>query len=139
MSPHSNDLLPRSVGFGTHVLPALGYAGALFYWGLIHIGALPEVGFVATDKLLHALAFGGLALLVARAVHWLRPGIPLAKKLWLGCAGSSFLGLLLEVCQAFTAYRSADLLDWVADTVGALLALGLAFTLFAWMPRRAHG
>jgi VanZ family protein len=117
----------------------LGYASALFYGGLIRIGALPEVGFVATDKLLHASAFGGLALLLARADHWLRPSATLARKLWLGCAGSSLLGLLLEVCQAFTSYRSADALDWLADTVGALLAVGLAYALFACIPRRAHG
>jgi len=123
----------------THVLPALGYASAIFYGGLIRIGVLPEVGFVATDKLLHALAFGGLALLLARAAHWFRPSEALAKKLWVGAAVSSLLGLLLEVCQAFTVYRSADALDWLADTVGALLALGLAFAVFAWIPRRAHG
>lgn len=137
--PHTHGSSLRSVGFVTHVLPAASYASALFYGGLIRIGVLPEVGFVATDKLLHALAFGGLALLLARAAHWLRPREPLAKKLWLGGAGSSFLGLLLEVCQAFTAYRSADALDWLADTVGALLAIGLAFAVFAWIPRRAHG
>lgn len=139
MPSRTNGLLPRSVSFVTHVLPAVSYAGALFYGGLIRIGALPEVGFVATDKLLHALAFGGLALLLARAAHWLFPSWPLSRKLWLGCAGSSLFGLLLEVCQAFTAYRSADPLDWLADTVGALLALGLALVLLAWVPRRAHG
>jgi len=117
----------------------LGYASAIFYGGLIRMGALPEVGFVATDKLLHALAFAGLALLLARAAHWLRPSATLAQKLWSGCAGSSLLGLFLEACQAFTTYRSADALDWLADTIGAMLAIGLAFTLFAWSPRRAHG
>jgi len=46
---------------------------------------------------------------------------------------------MLEVCQAFTAYRSADIWDWIADTVGALLAIGVAFVIFAWVPRRVHG
>ena len=139
MPPDANEPLHRPIAFATHVLPALGYASALFYAGLVQLGPLPEVGFVASDKLLHALAFGGLALLLARAVHWLRPAAALAKKLWLGCAGASLLGMLLEVCQAFTAYRSADLEDWLADSVGALLALGLAFALLALSPRRAHG
>jgi VanZ family protein len=121
------------------VLPAVAYASALFYGGLIRIGAMPEVGFVATDKLLHALAFGGLALLLARAAHFLQPSATLAKKLLRGGVGSSLLGLMLEVCQAFTAYRSADIWDWIADTVGALLAIGVAFVIFAWVPRRVHG
>jgi VanZ family protein len=129
----------RPLDFATHVLPAGVYACGIFYAGLVRMGALPEVGFVAIDKLLHALVFGGLSLLLARLVHYFRARVSLAKKLWLGGAGSSLLGLLLELCQSFTAYRSADALDWLADTVGALLAIGLAFVLFARFPRRAHG
>jgi VanZ family protein len=121
------------------VLPAAGYASVVFYTGLIKLGPLPEGRVIATDKLLHAVAFGALALLIARAAHWYRPRATLARKLGLGGFGSSALGMLLEVCQAFTTYRSADILDWVADTVGALLALGLAFAFFFWVPRRVHG
>ena len=139
MPPDANEPPPRPLAFATHVLPAGAYASAIFYGGLIRIGALPEVGFVASDKLLHALAFGGLALLLARAVHWFHAHLSLAKKLLFGAAGSSFLGLLLELSQALTVYRSADIWDWLADTAGALLAAGLVFMLFAWVPRRAHG
>ncbi|HYQ41398.1 MAG TPA: VanZ family protein [Polyangiaceae bacterium] len=140
MPPEANDLLNRPLSFATHVFPALGYAGAVFYGGLIRLGPLPEVtGWVASDKLLHALAFGGLALLLARALHWLRPHLTLARKLWVGLAGSSLLGLLLELCQAFTPYRSSDAWDWIADSVGALLAIGLALLFLIWIPRRAHG
>ena len=139
MPPDSNELPPSPFTFATHVLPAALYSSAIFYGGLIRIGALPEVGFVASDKLLHALAFGGLALLVARAAHWFRPQLSLVKKLLCGCVGSSLLGLLLELCQALTVYRSADVWDWLADTLGALLAIGAALLLLAWVPRRAHG
>jgi len=135
----ASDSAPRVASFGTQVLPAIAYASAIFYGGLIRLGELPEVGFVATDKLLHALAFGGLSLLLARAAHWLRPAIPLSKKLMLGGVGSSLLGLVLELCQSLTVYRSADPWDWFADTLGAVLAIGLAFGLLAWVPRRAPG
>jgi len=136
---HVGETSPRPLGFATHVLPALSYAGVIFYTGLIRIGALPEVGFVATDKLLHALVFGGLVPLLARAAHWLRPDQTHARKVWLGGVGASLIGLVLEVCQAFTDYRSADVMDWFADTVGALLAVGLVLAFFAWISRRAHG
>ena len=139
MPPDRNELPPSPLTFATHVLPAALYSSVIFYGGLIRIGALPEVGFVASDKLLHALAFGGLALLVARAAHWFRPQLSLVKKLLCGCVGSSLLGLLLELCQALTVYRSADVWDWLADTLGALLAIGAALLLLAWVPRRAHG
>jgi VanZ family protein len=133
------ELPNRPLAFATHVLPALAYASVIFYAGLVRMGELPEVGFIATDKLLHALVFGGLSLLLARTVHYFRAGFSLAKKLGLGCVGASLLGLLLEVFQSFTRYRSADFWDWFADTVGALLAVGLAFAFFAFFPRRAHG
>jgi VanZ family protein len=137
--PDTNEPAHRPLTFATHVLPASAYVSLIFYGGLIRIGALPEVGFVASDKLLHALAFGGLALLLARAAHWFRPRLSQAKKLLFGAAGSSLLGLLLELCQALTVYRSADIWDWIADTLGALLACALAHVLFAWVPRREHG
>jgi VanZ family protein len=128
----------RRLAFASQVLPAIAYTLALFYGGLIRLGALPEVGFVPTDKLLHALAFGGLAALLARAMHWLRPTTTLRSKLFLAALGSSCLGLLLEICQAFTVYRSADPWDWVADTVGATLAAA-ALLVIAPRLRPANG
>ncbi len=122
----------RRLAFASQVLPALAYTSAIFYGGLIRLGALPEVGFVATDKLLHALAFGGLAALLARAAHWLLPGFGMRRKVLVGALGSSFLGLLLEICQAFTSYRSADPLDWLADTIGAIV---MVLALLAIVPR----
>ena len=136
---HANEFAHRPTAFATHVLPAAVYASAIFYGGLIRLAALPEVGFIATDKLLHALVFGGLALLLARALHFLRPKTSLSKKLALGCAAASLIGLLLEVCQSCTLYRSGDPWDWLADTVGALLANGVAFGVLAWRPRREDG
>ncbi|MEO6601219.1 MAG: VanZ family protein [Polyangiaceae bacterium] len=131
----------RRVAFATQVVPAVAYLSVVFYAGLIRLPELPEVGFVATDKLLHTLVFGGLALLLARAWHWAKPGTALGRKLAFGAFGSSLLGLLLELCQAFVSYRSADVWDWVADTFGALLAVGSARLLWlAWQAwQRARG
>ena len=129
----------RPLSFAVNVLPALLYAAAIFYGGLIRMGALPQVGFVATDKLLHASAFAGLALLLARASHWVWPASPLRTILFRGAFGASAAGLLLELCQAFTPYRSADPWVWVADTIGALLAVAVGFAVLKWVPRRAHG
>ena len=130
----------RRIAFLTQVAPALAYAGFVFYAGLIRMGALPEVGFVATDKLLHTLVFGGLAVLLARSLHWLKPALSVGGKLALGAIGSSLLGFLLELCQALVPYRSSDVWDWVADTLGAVLATGLAFLIWRywWKARGEH-
>ena len=124
---------PRAFSF--QVLPAVTYAAAIFYGGLIRMRALPEVGFVPTDKLLHAAVFGGLALLIARAVRFWRTRASLWTCLWLGALGASLLGALLEVCQLFVPYRSADPLDWLADTVGAALAAGALLALARFIPK----
>ena len=140
MSAAEEPVLPsRNLAFATQVVPAAAYAGAIFYAGLIHMGELPELGFVPTDKLLHAVVFGGLALLLARAAHWLRPLVSLRKTLLFSAWGASLLGLFLELCQAFVPYRSADGWDWVADTIGAMLASGIAFAVLLWRARRSPG
>ena len=125
----------RSLSFATQVAPAVLYTAAIFYGGLIRMRELPQVGVVPTDKLLHAAVFGGLALLLARAVRFSVAHAPLL----VGAFGASALGALLEICQAFVPYRSADLWDWVADTVGAALAVGVWFAGSRLLPRHADG
>ena len=129
----------RSLAFSLQVLPAVAYAAAIFYGGLTRMRELPELGFVPTDKLLHAAVFGGLAVLLARAVRFSVAYISTAKCLWLGALGSSLVGALLEVCQAFVPYRSADVLDWVADSVGAALAVSALLALLRLVPKRVEG
>lgn len=129
----------RSWAFATQVLPSILYSGAIFYGGLIRLAELPPVGFMATDKLLHLFAFGGLAILLARSGHFFRPLASVYVKLICGALGASFLGLLLELCQATVSYRSADAWDWVADTVGALLAVASASLLLRCLPRPSDG
>jgi VanZ family protein len=115
----------RPSSFAIQLGPAVLYIGAIFYGGLIRMRALPEVGFVPTDKLLHAVAFGGLAFLLFRAAVFGMPRAATRTQLSFAALGASAVGALLEVCQAFVPYRSADVLDWVADTVGAALAVAL--------------
>ena len=81
---------------------------------------LPETppGF---DKLEHALAFFALA---ASAVQLYR-----VRALWAVAAGLLALGIAIELAQhAFTATRSMDPRDVLADGVGIALGCGLALT-----------
>jgi VanZ family protein len=75
-----------------------------------------------SDKTLHCIAFGILAWLACRAFRYCSPEAP-ARALGLGFASSVALGGALELWQAFLPYRSAELLDFVADAVGALIAV----------------
>ncbi len=76
------------------------------------------------DKIEHALAFFVLA---ACAVQLFNPG----RALLGAAAGLVLLGVGIEFAQAvFTADRSADPLDALADSAGVLL--GLATALSPW-------
>jgi VanZ family protein len=114
------ELWRKPRGFAVDVAPALLYVAALFWFGLTPLKSLPGPEFGFADKVWHFLAFAVLAVLLARAIwHW---GRKLALANRDGALVSSGLGALLEVLQSFTAYRSAELADLVADGLGALAA-----------------
>jgi len=85
----------RSLSFTSQVVPATLYASALFYGGLIRMAELPGGGFVPTDKLLHAAAFGGLSFLLVRAGRYFSPVAPQLKQLLVAGFVASALGALL--------------------------------------------
>lgn len=66
------------------------------------------------DKLQHIAAFFLLALLLDFAY----PAVPYRWRKVLGLLG---YGLFIEIVQYFLPYRSADLLDWIADGTGLLV------------------
>ncbi len=80
--------------------------------------AAPNVGF-SYDKLAHFLVFGLVATSVIRIPFFI-------KHKWQGTIKVicliSLYGVLDEFRQSFTAGRSVEVDDWIADTLGALLA-----------------
>lgn len=76
------------------------------------------------DKVAHALVFGLLGTLIART----QP----PQRWWLGMVLASLYGLVDETRQSFTPGRSVEFADWVADTLGAVLAVGLYMRWTAW-------
>jgi VanZ family protein len=107
-------------GFWVDVAPALLYLGLLFYFGLVPLKHLPGPEFKLADKVWHAGAFGGVAGLLSRVLTFFGArGLPAAR--WAALTAVA-LGGLLEILQSFTPFRSADWADFVADSLGALLA-----------------
>jgi VanZ family protein len=114
-------LRPR--GLWVDVLPAFLYLAVLFWAGLTPMRELPAPDFLAADKLWHLLAFGGLAALLSRALHHFgRNAVAAAREASLAAC---VLGALLELLQGLTSYRSRDIWDLIADTVGAALAFAI--------------
>jgi len=86
---------------------------------------------VNIDKLAHFLVFGLLATLIAR-IDGVRawPGLGLG---WAVVLASTY-GLLDEYHQSFTPGRFVEVADWVADTLGAAVAVAL-YARWPWYRR----
>lgn len=118
--------------------PVYGMGLLLVYSGLIYYLSsgpitlhLPD--FFWRDKVLHAMAFGVMAMLAYIAFTC----IPLVKKpaLW-AVIYAAVYGLSDEWHQFFVPGRSADWKDWVADMIGAILAIVLWRLALQWLGNR---
>ncbi len=76
---------------------------------------VPGVGTPGSDKVIHFAAFGLLGTLTVRALPR-----PLA---WLAVLAVSLFGATDEWHQSFIPGRQMDWADWVADTLGAAVAV----------------
>jgi VanZ family protein/UDP-2,3-diacylglucosamine pyrophosphatase LpxH len=79
------------------------------------------------DKFAHAAVFGLLALTLDLALRTSSPGLPMYKRHLAVVAVVALYGATDEWHQRFVPGRSCELLDWVADTLGAALALAGAY------------
>lgn len=112
-------------------LPAVAWAG-LTYW-LSSQPRLPETAFLfpGADKVFHALAYGVLALLIAYALEARR-----ARASAIAVLVATVYGATDEAHQALVPGRSPDVLDLVADAVGATLFVGARWLWRARAPAR---
>lgn len=87
--------------------------------GRDHVAAPSVVNF---DKIAHFSIFGLLGTLIARC-----PGV---RRFRYAIAIVSLFGISDEFRQSFTPGRSVEFADWMADTIGAAIAV----TLYAFWP-----
>jgi len=111
-------------------LPLFVYAGGITWLSSQPSTNLPAQLFVGEDKLVHMAIYGLLGALAARAAVRGQLG---RHALWLYLACVAY-GLFDEWYQQFTPGRSSDLLDAVADAVGA----GAGFLLVLRYHRARH-
>ncbi len=93
--------------------------------------AVPEAGWFELDKVGHFAAYGALATAIIRhpsLVRW-----PLLGAWWALPLASAY-GLGDELRQSLNFYRSYDLADWTADTLGAAVAVAL-YLRWPWYRR----
>jgi VanZ family protein len=74
-----------------------------------------------SDKVLHAVEYGILALLCYRAFRWAAGPVVARQAVVLAIVTASVFGLTDEVHQLFVPFRESSWQDWLADTVGAVI------------------
>jgi VanZ family protein len=104
--------------------PVVAYMAAIFVMSSIPGTQVPMPGLWRHDKVMHALAFAGLAVLVFRATRHAPVAIGFATA----------YGALDEFHQRYTPHRSSDPEDLAADFAGACLGTVLALM---WVRLRA--
>jgi VanZ family protein len=96
---------------------------------------LPAVTSRFWDKWIHVVEYGALAVLMCPALT--AEGRGLTRVAVLAVIAASVYGMTDEWHQSYVPFRSADVSDWVADTIGAALAAG-GYALVGFYVRRVH-
>ncbi|MGH7182149.1 MAG: VanZ family protein [Nitrospiraceae bacterium] len=105
-------------------VPVALYAGAIFYLSAQSHPQekLPSFLFEGvSDKVLHAVEYGILALLCYRAFRWAASPAVARQAVLLAIVTASVYGMTDEVHQAFVPLRESGWEDWLADTIGAAI------------------
>ena len=99
--------------------PPVAWLGAILTATSLPNSVIPDVGVRFADKGLHFVMYGGLGLLLARAMHnpprTTRFRVVLAAFLLVVA-----IGALDEWHQHYIRGRSTELADWLADSAGGL-------------------
>jgi VanZ family protein len=119
--------------------PVCAYAGLIFYLSsLSHPEEqLPSLVGFFSDKVLHVIEYAVLGVLFYRGFRW---GADVSWRPWavpLAVLCTSLYGISDEIHQSFVPFRESSWLDWVADTVGAVLGAAATARLATLWPRNS--
>jgi VanZ family protein len=110
-----------------HLGPLTAYTVYVFIAGSVR-GSAPPGGI--SDKAAHFIGFGLMVPLALLAAGYFVPGRSPLTRTALAVAVASGVGALLELWQMCLPWRSAELLDWVADTAGAVAVGAVTLVYF---------
>lgn len=121
-----NLLVPKQLLFAA----ALAYTGLITYLSLINLADTSVGKLGVGDKLMHLGAYFGLAIIWLLFFLFKAENERFAKNIVLICAGCIVFGTFIEVLQhMLTEYRQLDLLDVLANSIGAIVAGALVWLL----------
>jgi VanZ family protein len=121
-------------------MPVALYAGAIFF---LSAQSHPEEHLPSfllkdvSDKVLHAVEYAVLGGLCYRAFRWGLNGQVAARALLIAIVAASLYGVTDEVHQLFVPFRESSWLDWLADTIGAVIG-ALSWQYFLGVDPQSH-
>ena len=106
---------------------ALAWMTTIYY---LSSHPMPEIdlGFSAQDKLIHLVGYGLLGALLLGAMPW-REGGYRPRHVVFAAMLATLYGLTDEWHQAYVPGRNSDVLDMIADAIGAALGSGMLWAL----------
>lgn len=103
----------------------LFYSGVVFYFSVRPLGeGVPVIGIPGMDKLAHTGEFILFALIGYPAV---RSYTKRRNRIVTTALISILYGSVTEFSQLFISYRSASILDWLANVAGTIIGLTIIF------------
>ena len=90
---------------------------------VINTGVLPKTDVPSADKIVHTIMYFVITLiLILNQTSYLREQIT-NRKLYFAFLFSIGFGTLMEIIQHFLPWRSGSVYDFIANTLGVLLAI----------------
>lgn len=99
---------------------AAAWMATIFYVSSLPFIPTPNL-FSNQDKLFHLVVYGILGVLLLLSFRYKSPGYT-GLQITLAVTLASLYGISDEIHQSFVPGRELELLDWLADTLGALSA-----------------
>lgn len=113
-------------------LPALATAALIFY--LSHQSEIPGPAMPFPDWLAHGLEYGFFTLTLAFATtRGFARALRARSRVAAAVLIASLYGVSDELHQSFVPGRDPTVLDWLADTVGALIMACVILASWRWM------
>ncbi len=118
--PHSSSQVSAGMRFLLYWLPVIALCVAIFWQSSFPSLNTPSL-FIHQDKVLHFSAYALLAFLTARALTCEKPNLTKGRIWVIAAVFAALFGLSDETHQAFVPDRTAEIADFLADTLGSVL------------------
>lgn len=108
-------------------IPLIVYWITLFILTTIPVDNVPKL-FENQDKYEHFIAYCGLAILLSLALYFQKKSILISSKAFLFALLLILVyGAVDELHQLFVPGRYCDFYDWLADSFGGIIGIGIVF------------